>query len=395
MGDHDMKTPDGLKIERLIASNKVPRTRIQKGTICERSGQLYLRYYQNDKKTCEFLHAVDADHYIARTRKGQQLSPAVDALRAQRMIAVNSAVMPAEKMLISDFVENRYWKWAEEEPLAQSTITGYKKIYSAHLEAEFAGKTLAQYSTDDAETFLKGLKKKLGRIALAHVRNCASGIFRVAKVKPNPWREINQPKTDAPWEGHAYTETESDAILNAITRTDGKLLFALCAYMGLRPSEAAGLTWEKVGDEYIKIRSAVVSGIPTGKLKTDRTKRDLWIVDQVKPLLIEWRAQCGGVTAGLVFTGRNGRPLNSSSFAKHCIIDDVQAAGLTWYGLYAGRHGVGTRVTEHEGIDAAVSVLGNSYQVCADKYVKVQQARSDAGLRSISKSINRGNHAAA
>ena len=57
---------------------------------------------------------------------------------------------------------------------------------------------------------------------------------------------MSQPKTPKPEKGHAYSVEESFAILNAIQRTDGTLLFALCAFEGLRPSEAAGLKWEDI-----------------------------------------------------------------------------------------------------------------------------------------------------
>jgi integrase len=362
--------------------------------VFEKCGKLYIRFYQNTRKVTEFLCVVDGDHYRAKTRKGFQLSPAVDSLRAARMVAVNAAIAPAQETLIPDFWTNVYLKWAESEGLAQSTVLGYQKIWNSHLSAEFAGKTLAGYSTADGYAFLMWLRteKNLGRHALAHVRNAASGIFTHAvtlgKIAVNPWHGLKQPRTPKPADTHAYSEGEAIAILNAISRPDAKLLFALCAFEGLRPSEAAGLDWSQVGREYLTVKSAVVSGVATGRLKNEGTQRDLLIIEPVKSLLIEWRAKCGGVTAGLLFTGRGGNPINSSSFAKHTIISDVQAAGLTWHGLYAGRRGCATRINELCGINAAFATLGNSYQVTAAKYVKPQQAASDAGLRSVSTGAN-------
>jgi integrase len=196
---------------------------------------------------------------------------------------------------------------------------------------------------------------------------------------------VSQPKTPKPEKGHAYSVEESFAILNAIQRTDGTLLFALCAFEGLRPSEAAGLKWEDIdsADQYIVVTQAVVSGV-AGGLKTEDTRRRLLLIEPVRSLIGAWRKQCGGASTGYLFHGRSGRPLNTNSFAKHVIIPDLRAASVSWHGLYAGRRGVGTRLTDITGeLNAAYATLGNSYEVVAKHYAMPLKKSSDAGLKRL------------
>ena len=160
------------------------------GWCSRKAASYYLRFYVDrltDGKpervrVAEQLHGVDDLHYITVSRKGKQtLSPELDALRADRMKFVNKGVSKSgSALLITDFWEDFYLPWTKEEGLAASTVLGYKKIWNAHLSAEFEGKTLSEYTTPDAYNFLRGLRKKLGRHALAYVRTCASGIFAQA-----------------------------------------------------------------------------------------------------------------------------------------------------------------------------------------------------------------------
>ena len=66
----------------------------------------------------------------------------------------------------------------------------------------------------------------------------------------------------------------------AIRSTDANLFFALCAVLGMRPSEAAAVRWENISDGVLRVREAAPYG-ELGELKTKRSKRDLTITEPV------------------------------------------------------------------------------------------------------------------
>jgi integrase len=188
-------------------------------------------------------------------------------------------------------------------------------------------------------------------------------------IDHNIWKDVKSPRLREPEPTHAYSVEEANAILQAIKRTDSKLLFALCAFQGLRPSEAAGLRWEDVRENQLQIRQAVVRGAAGGS-KTKKSQRFLHLIEPTKSLLEAWREKCGKVTEGLLFTG-NGGHLNTSVFAKHTIKPDVEKAKLPFHGLYAARRGCATNLVALTGnVNAAHQVLGNSLAASMAKYTK-------------------------
>jgi integrase len=76
----------------------------------------------------------------------------------------------------------------------------------------------------------------------------------------------------------AYTPEETIAILNALTKPDAKLFFALVAVMGMRPSEVAAVKWENVTEGVLKITEAAPYGV-LGDTKTERSKRALKLIE--------------------------------------------------------------------------------------------------------------------
>jgi integrase len=110
--------------------------------------------------------------------------------------------------------------------------------------------TFITYRTHIGSGFLLSLTKTQGRRTLNHIRSLASGIFTHAintgRLESNPWRDVRilgkvaQPKPTA-----HYTLEEAENIISALVeRVDCQLMIALSFFVGLRPSEIAGLRWE-------------------------------------------------------------------------------------------------------------------------------------------------------
>jgi integrase len=388
------------KLTELIQANRHRRFRRQHGTVVERRGKFFLRYYTegqdgNRVKVTEELCKKDATHHSVDCQL-------VDMLREQRMVAVNgdahakmSAPTPLPKappVTIGAFWKLTYLPWAKEN-LRHSTSRGYERLWSQYLQGSLESKTLVGYETGDGSEFLTALaknggldKKGLGRRTLQHVRSLASGIFthavNVRIITLNPWHEVKiLARVREPKPRIKYTAQETVAILNALERPDVKLFFALCAVLALRPSETAALRWEDIEPELIHIRGAAPYGVP-GETKTERSKRDLLLIEPVKTLVETWRKACGSPSNGWLFTRSTGQPVDSNDFSRRYIAPVARKVCPRWAGLYSGRHGAATRLYNKQGDSrAAFQVLGNSKAVVDANYIEPDQEQGIAGLR--------------
>jgi integrase len=263
------------------------------------------------------------------------------------------------------------------------------------LKEHFGTRTLAEYRTADGYKYLESLTKTLGRNSLQHVRSLASGIFtravNLGLIDVNPWSAVRLQESRAPEPTVAYTLDQTVAILKALsTRVDAALVFSLAAFLGMRPSEIAGLRWEDVNDEEIYIRQAVVRGI-AGDTKTPQSQRTLPLIDPVRSLMGAYREQCAGISTGWLFTGRTGQPVKMESFIKHKIMPAVRKAGLPWYGLYAARRACATNLVALTGnVNAAHMVLGNSLAVAMKAYIKPSAEAGLAGLKLLEAAATNG-----
>jgi integrase len=351
--------------------------------VVKRSDGVYLRYYIEGqdgqrKKATEKLCGLEATRHT------------IENARRKRMKAINeqtrsSLQAPANELLVGEFWEKDYLPWVTEKKRF-STVYGYKKLWTQYLSKELASSPLRAYRAADGYRFLEALSDKLGRNSLRHVRSLASGIFtravNLGLIERNPWRDVRMQEARAPRPTVAYSLEESIKILRALSsRVDAALVFTLAAFLGMRPSEIAGLKWEDIEETQLNVRQAVVRGV-AGETKTKQSQRSLPLIEPVRSLVAAWREQCGGVTVGWVFTSRGGSPLKMESFVKPAIMPAVREAGLQWHGLYAARRACATNLVKLTGnVNAAHQVLGNSFKVAMDKYIKPSIEAGLAGLK--------------
>jgi integrase len=380
-----------MDIKTLLRSNRQRRFRRQRGTVVERAGGWYLRFYTDGAngqrtKVSERLCGLDTK---PSTR---------EQLRRRRLAEVNAESHQERSALATELAIGSFWTeiyrpWAKEN-LRWSTMRGYEKLWSQVLEKELGTRPLAQYRTADGYSFLDGLKSRLNRNSLAHVRSLASGIFthavNLGKIDRNPWHELKSPKARAPRPKVAYTSAEVNAILGAIERTDAKLFFVLCALLGMRPSEAAGTRWEDVNAEQVHVQRAAPYGVP-GDTKTLQSQRKLPLIEPVRSLIAAWRAECGGVTVGWLFSRRSRQPINHNEFVRKHIAPRAKAVCPRWCGIYSGRHGAATLLFDLTGdARAANQVLGNSLEVVMKTYIKPSTAAGEAGLKLLEAATTHG-----
>jgi integrase len=363
-------------------------TRFQQGHIYEAFNAFHVRYYQTEiidgepKRVQRSRKLCDKDqkyHSCACKPVRQKCQEFMDGINAQ------IGTQPDRDVTVADFWENTYLPFVTEKK-RHSTVYGYKKLWASNLKEHFGTRTLAEYRTADGYKYLESLTKTLGRNSLQHVRSLASGIFtravNLGLIDANPWSAVRLQESKPPEPTVAYTLDQTIAILKALSgRVDAALVFSLAAFLGLRPSEIAGLKWEDIFDEEIHIRQAVVRGI-AGDTKTPQSQRTLPLIEPVKSLVTAYREEMQGVTIGWMFPGRSSGPMKMESFIKNRIMPAVRKAGLPWYGLYAARRACATNLVALTGnVNAAHQVLGNSLAVAMKAYIKPSAEAGLAGLK--------------
>lgn len=377
----------------LLALLKAGRTkrryREQTGSVVKRSDGFYIRYYRDSDggvrtKVTERL----CDLTVADPQKRKLLAKShMSAVNNLHHAALRSEA-PAPVLTVGAFWDSTYLPWVKNNKRF-STLRGYQYVWKLYVKAELAHRPLNSYRTIDASEFLTGLTARLNGKSLSHVRALMSGIFAhavntkgpngEALVDHNPIRDVkvlaNQGESK---ERVAYTPEETVAIIKAVPRTDAKLFFALCAVLGMRPSEAAAVKWENISDGVLKVREAAPYGV-LGALKTLKSKRTLTITEPVTSLLKTYRESLTMPAQGLLFSN-GGEPINHNSFAKYYIKPYATKVCSRWNGCYSGRHGAATTLYNQEGdVRAAYQVLGNSLEVVMKTYVKPDDAQGKAG----------------
>ena len=164
---------------------------------------------------------------------------------------------------------------------------------------------------------------------------------------------------------------------------DAQLLMALTFFCGLRPSEAIGLDWSDIRDGYVYISRAVVNGI-AGDTKTDGAAAPVKLIEPVLSLLMAWHRQCGSLSVGWVFSGKeSGKPLNIPNLVARVVRPCLEEAGFAWKGLYAGRRGVATILVDlTNGLVAAKELLRHKNMTTTAKfYQKQTQDALESGMK--------------
>jgi integrase len=199
------------------------------------------------------------------------------------------------------------------------------------------------------------------------------------------WRDWNLRFPEIPLKEQRYfTEEEMLRIVGA-ARGQWRILFATLASTGLRAGEAFGLHVEDLdlASGRIKVQRSMRNG-EEGSLKTKRGYR----VVNIEPALAQMlKQQLGGRSAGLVFTTRNGTPLEKGNVRRK-LIQILKSLNLKPAGLHAFRHGR-VSILQSNGVpgDLVKEWVGHSSLQTTSRYTHFgddfrKQVARDVGLFS-------------
>jgi len=366
------------------------RPRYQSGSLMERSGSIYVRYYTRDAegkptRRVEFLCEKDEKHHSFTAKP-------VLKLLADFQRRINADSRPQMEVLVTDFWDQTYLPFiqANRRP---STVDGYRQLWEGQLKPHFAQRSLSEYQTHHAHEFLTKLAARYGKRSLDHLRWLASGVFKLAMnkglIQRNPWQDVViDAKVRQPAEKQHYTLEEIIAILNALAeKVDCQLIMALAFFAGLRQSEIRGLKWEdfREVEGQVHVQRTFVRRY-LGEPKTKTSNRFVPLIPYLQQLLAIWHQQCGKPESGWLFPNQtNERPVNLRDRARLYIKPTLAAAELRWKGYHAGRHGYGTLLTELTGnLVAAKEGLGHSSLVITGAVYDQKKPKAlAAGMRKL------------
>jgi integrase len=371
--------------------------RTQTGNVILRSKVWYVRFYNRDgKRVTQQLEHPDGGP-LKKEGVYKSVARVQDIVNdVMRDVNSDNGVESATvDVTVGEFWEATYLPWAEAN-LRASTVAGYKKTWGLYLKDQLSRWKLREYKTPHGSQLLSGLteKRKLGAATLSHTRSLASGIFshalNLGRIEANPWHDVvNLARVKKSKPTKQYTLEEAENTITAlVSRVDAQGVFALAYFLGLRPSEIAGLQWSDVDFDggFIHIRRAAVKGV-VGETKTPESVASLPLIAPVRIPLELWRAKCSprSAASGWIFCNQRKGPLNVESFCRNIIIPLCKKANVEWKSLYSARRGCGQHLTALTGnLLAARAILRHkSMLTTAEHYDKANEVAGAAGLKLV------------
>lgn len=262
--------------------------------------------------------------------------------------------------------------------LRPKTYQTYEQLVRVHLDPGLGRIRLDRLTPAHVQQFLNAKAADgLSPQTVVHLR----AVLRAALTKALRWGFVAQNAAalaDPPRvPRRSYTvlsPIEARRLLAATKEHRLQALFALATAMGLRQGEALGLRWEDVDQDYPRLRVTFALQRVAGQLvlvepKTSRSRRALPMPKAIAEALREHRqrqrldqlvAGSRWKESGLVFTSRDGGPLDGSNVTKEfqrCLTD----AGLPRMRFHELRHSAASlMLAQGVPLRTVMEVLGHS-----------------------------------
>lgn len=217
-------------------------------------------------------------------------------------------------------------------PMRLSTAADYESAWRCHLGPALGDLALSRI---DGTTIARlvvslssaGMRSKRLHNVLVPLRACLRWHHRMGALDRDPsnWFDTSPPLAE---ERTILTIEEVERLAEAIGPFHRPLVM-FAAYTGVRLGELRALTWGDVDLEarIARIDKTLYLNTPQRSTKTGYD-RVVPIPAHVADVLREWRDRCPRSSAGWVFPGRTGAPLDASTFRRTVWRKALKAARL-------------------------------------------------------------------
>lgn len=259
----------------------------------------------------------------------------------------------------------REWQRTTSPVLRPATRRFYNEKATSHLLPYFGARRLTDIGTLDIRVFLNQKARKYSRSGLQHMKATLGRLFSDAVawsyVRENPVRNVRLPHARlAP--PQPYLTPEQVRQLVFALREPYRTIVLTAVLTGLRPSELFGLYWTDLDFEKqtMQISRSYYMG-EFGLPKTNKSRRTLLMPAVLSKALKNHRELSKRKTSDLVFSTRQGKPIDPSRVLKKAVYPALEELKMPRVGWRAFRHTVAT-LLQHLGVSVKVAQdqLGHS-----------------------------------
>ncbi|MBD2168079.1 tyrosine-type recombinase/integrase [Calothrix membranacea FACHB-236] len=327
------------------------RNKAQKGTVAieDHEGRLRLRWSYGDKR---FSLSLGLPNTKVNQKAAQQKATQIELdIASGNFDASLNKYRPASHKIntgIADItVVELFQKFKEYK--AKSLYSRSQEKYNTalrNLEEFFGNKLVSNIKINEVETFAELLSSKLSPITLKErltiVRACWDWGAKQNLVRDNPWIEIpSRVKVPPKALPKPFSKAEIESILSAFEgHRDYKFYLPFVRFRfltGTRVSEATGLRWQDVAEDFSQIW--IGSTLTRGVRKPTKTNKARFFPcnQQLQELLKSIKPQeC--LSEDLVFPSPQGKAINDSLFGKRAWKTCLKIAGVKYRSFYNVRH---------------------------------------------------------
>jgi len=328
--------------------------------------------------------------FVTQVIKGTYV-PAKEQRQLDLVAAATVEVEQAGLVSLNAYFADNYRPWAKDNK-KPSTVAAYQAYWSRYFEARtdvpLSSVTITTVATwlqeiaDSFEVNSDTLGKCRSILSAIFTHAISRGAYPAKSAAENPAHGALIPSSDkAKRDTVAATAEQVRAILSALKGMPlERAAVAICAMLGLGPSEARGLRWSDWdrAKQQVHVQRNYWHGFE-GTPKTPKRNRFVAVARELREILLAlWKHQGSPVDSWVLAAPEDSRhPVVLDNLAKRSIrkrLAEVNAQSekhviwLSWY-CYRRFHGTAVRA-ESGSSDTASKALGNSKEIADRHYIK-------------------------
>ncbi len=273
---------------------------------------------------------------------------------------------PEATMTFGQFL-NECWEPAVVPHLEPPSVRYCGKQIQRHLLPTFGGVRVKDITKAEVQRFL-GQKRKQG-LSGSSVHGMRTALGKVLQTAVD-WGYLDQNPARGiclgdrtPVQERAYLLPDQlSPLLNSLSEPC-RTLVVITVLTGLRIGELLALRWKHIDfiHSAIHVRETVYEG-RFGSPKTKSSRRDVPMSRPVREAFLAQRSVLSGMDGdSLIFTCRNGSPLNPKNLLRRALQPACRELGLPVIGWHSFRHTHATLLGEvGESLRTAQAILGHS-----------------------------------